>query len=108
MARVGPRHWLTADEGGQPQDAQVRASGQVDRLVDEERRTAALIEALGDDSEPESARASGEQLRAMTPPQHDDAQITAMADARGRLTPRDRQEPATSWWRRLLSRLRRR
>lgn len=100
MARVGPKRWLT---GG---DASARAGGQLDRLVDNQEQTAALVEALGDDERPESSATSGQQLRAMTPPQHDESQITAMADARARLT--DEGRPERGWWRKLVGRLRRR
>lgn len=104
MARVGPKRWLTGDVGGAHGDASARARGQLDRLVDNQEQTAALVEALGDDNEPESSETSGRQLRAMTPPQHDDSQITAMADARARLTREDRPEPG--WWQKLAGRLR--
>ena len=58
-----------------------RASDQVDRQVEQQRRTNELIEGLDDDN-PDTAESSEKTLSAMSSPQHDD-NLTAGQQTRG-------------------------
>jgi hypothetical protein len=80
-------------------DAQ-RAADQVDRQINQQQRTAELVQGLGA-KDPTTAEPSERTLSAMTAPPHDETQITAMTDTRD-----DAVQPTRRrrWWRRLLGR----
>jgi hypothetical protein len=73
-------------------DAEERASAQVDRLIANQQRSAALVEGLGTDPRPADAQADADEvpdretsirhLSAMTAPPHDASHIESMTRAR--------------------------
>jgi hypothetical protein len=77
-------------------DAEARASAQVDRLITNQQRSAALVEGLGTDPRLADAQADTDEvfdretsirhLRAMTAPPYDASHIESMTRARPTLT----------------------
>lgn len=71
---------MRSDEWNADSVAQRRAAAKVDRIIDGQRRAAALVESLGRDG------SGAALLAAMIPPPHDPGQLEAMRSGPDRLS----------------------